>query len=197
MPACYNRNDGRGQKRIGNMKGFNLLIAFLALVGVGWLITFLVGLYIMISVPDDSIAARTGQFGDVFGWVNSLSSGIALIGVAWTIFHQDKERQDSLRSQNEMLEMQSRSAKITALRAALEIKNAAKKIFEQGRNMKTMEIAGENRDVAEYGLELLNKQIGSLDQMINDELEALHPNWMEVLNTNHREVHDNERRRHS
>lgn len=39
--------------------------------------------------------AKAGAFGDSFGWLNTVFSGLAFVGVVWTLAHQREELKDS------------------------------------------------------------------------------------------------------
>ena len=64
-----------------------------------WLLTGLITIVSYLGVPDSP-----GSFGDMFGSVNTLFSGMALAGIVYTIFNQKKEFQlqrEELRLQRE------------------------------------------------------------------------------------------------
>ena len=61
-----------------------------------------------ILLPNDQTSAIKGQFGDSFGAVNALFSGLAFVGVIWAIMKQQEElelhRDDLQNTQEEMKE---------------------------------------------------------------------------------------------
>ncbi|MEY9096262.1 hypothetical protein [Paenibacillus sp. RC84] len=69
-----------------------------------WLLTGIITIVSYLGVPDSP-----GTFGDMFGSVNALFSGMALAGIVYTIFIQKKEFQ----LQREELKLQREESKLT------------------------------------------------------------------------------------
>lgn len=69
---------------------------------------WLVNLLILINSKDTEILGNRGTFGDMFGAVNALFSGLAFGGIIWTILLQRNElklqREESKQSRNEAIE---------------------------------------------------------------------------------------------
>lgn len=63
-----------------------------------WCATFAWGLYVHFG-HDDQHAAKWGQFGDLFGVVNSMASGAALLGLVITLLYQRKESETAREAQ--------------------------------------------------------------------------------------------------
>ncbi|GKS15082.1 hypothetical protein YDYSY3_60820 [Paenibacillus chitinolyticus] len=85
----------------GRIIRFGLLMAIPILL---WLLTGLFTIVSYLEVPDSP-----GTFGDMFGSVNALFSGMALAGIVYTIFIQKKEFQ----LQREELKLQRKESKLT------------------------------------------------------------------------------------
>jgi len=69
-----------------------------ALVGVCVLALLITNVSLVIGLTwpmSEFSIAKAGAFGDSFGWLNSVFSGLALLGVAWTLLHQQDELKDS------------------------------------------------------------------------------------------------------
>lgn len=63
-----------------------LLMNALLVVGLTWPVT-------------EYSVAKAGALGDSFGWLNSVFSGFAFLGVVWTLLHQQQELVDARASQ--------------------------------------------------------------------------------------------------
>jgi len=83
-------------------KEYNFLSIFFTLCLASVLITLLYGFFVVLAVPGGS--AEKGAFGDMFGGLNSLFSGLAIAGVIITILIQKQElnltRDELIRSAN-------------------------------------------------------------------------------------------------
>lgn len=95
-------------------QGFSawLAIGMFIFVVVAW-VGSIYGISYFVSHHDsdhlDSLLARQGQFGDQFGAVNALFSGLAFAALIYTIYLQRieiKQTQDEMKSQNETLTLQ-------------------------------------------------------------------------------------------
>jgi len=107
------------------------------IAGVAWLITLIVTLVVFFRTCD-ATAARWGQFGDAFGTVNALFSGLALLGVVYAILLQREDieiqRLDlkaSVDAQREAAVAQTSQARIAALSAALAAKKEMVESLEE------------------------------------------------------------------
>lgn len=99
-----------------------------AIVLMAWLVILVITL-VMFFTACDATAARWGQFGDAFGTVNALFSGLALLGVVYAILLQREDieiqRLDlkaSVEAQQQAAIAQTSQARIAALSAALAAK---------------------------------------------------------------------------
>lgn len=107
------------------------------IVGVAWLTILVVTLVVFFGKCDPT-AARWGQFGDAFGTVNALFSGLALLGVVYAILLQREDieiqRLDlkaSVDAQREAAVAQTSQARIAALSAALAAKKETAESLEE------------------------------------------------------------------
>jgi hypothetical protein len=97
------------------------LVSVLALVVFFWLIELAITLMFWRQGSAD-LLARWAQFGDAFGMVNSLFSGVALLGAIAALAMQRSDMEDSAAAQREAALSQTQQARIAALTAALESK---------------------------------------------------------------------------
>lgn len=102
-----------------------------------------------------SILSQCGQFGDMFGFVNTFFSGLAFVGIVYTIFLQRKD----LELQREDLELTRKELKLTTE----ELKRSAKAQEESEKALKNQ------ADIATKTA-LLN----AANSILKNSLEGLH-----------------------
>ena len=130
------------------------LIAALIVISL-WLICFWLGITFL---PD---WATRGQFGDLFGAVNALFSGLAFSGLIYAIFLQRKElslQRQELRLQREEME-KSRAAlsqQAEAQIAAIEVSGLQAQIDSQKLQAEAFNLGGPGR---------IKKNIESIDNL--------------------------------
>jgi hypothetical protein len=107
-------------------------VVFGFVIGV-WLVTFVTGVILWCT---STTTDQYGQFGDLFGVINALFSGLALSGIALSLILQREDIDESLKSQREAAAAerdaadalresavaQTRQSRIASLAAALEAK---------------------------------------------------------------------------
>jgi len=84
-----------------------ILLAFIVVLII-WVLSAVLIVYVLLPAEDGAWALR-GQFGDMFGAVNALFSGLALTAIAITVYLQYrdlKEQGEVLKKQSELLEFQ-------------------------------------------------------------------------------------------
>ncbi|MCD6365303.1 MAG: hypothetical protein J7M14_05455 [Planctomycetes bacterium] len=125
---------------------------------------------------------RYGLFGDSFGAVNSLFSGLALIGVVLAIFLQREDlklqREDfraSLDAQERAVRMQQFQVRIAALSSALQAKESIKSVFEAERGKTTTVVDGQETDSVELAIKIANTNAMKINMQLNTELEKMYP----------------------
>ncbi|MBX3384508.1 MAG: hypothetical protein KF864_13480 [Phycisphaeraceae bacterium] len=107
------------------------------IVGGAWLTMLGITLVVFVNACESTVA-RWGQFGDAFGTVNALFSGLALLGVVYAILLQREDieiqRVDlkaSVEAQKEAAVAQASQARIAALSAALAAKKETAESLEE------------------------------------------------------------------
>lgn len=86
-------------------------------VGAIWLVCFAVATWRALASPSESGMATFGQFGDTFGSINALFTGLALVGLGYTVLQQQKQlqQQESDSQENHRaLEREKREQFLTA-----------------------------------------------------------------------------------
>lgn len=106
-----------------------LLVSVIVVIALWYLTPYLVNW--LVPVNTDAIAAR-GQFGDMYGFITSLFSGLTIIGLVYTIIQQ----QDDLRLAREANKQQRIDAQtnIEALNLARDEMALTKTAVEQSAN---------------------------------------------------------------
>ncbi|UZH54868.1 putative phage abortive infection protein [Salinimicrobium tongyeongense] len=166
---------------MSNEKNENKLVGLYILLGIVFIvwIASLLGLNQLISDPE-----RKGQFGDSFGAINSLFSGLALAGIIYTIYLQKKElslqrkelsdTREEFKTQNKTLSLQRfENTFFHLLELHHQIVNAIDidiyknkpisaltlKSVERKEKIEKDKITLKGRDVFKYSFEQVNYQI--------------------------------------
>jgi hypothetical protein len=83
----------RRNEMIAWVKQHPLIVLVAAVVTSVWLGWFVIWLRKAITSPTESEMAKFGQFGDTFGSINALFTGLALIGIVYTVLQQQRQLQ--------------------------------------------------------------------------------------------------------
>lgn len=137
-------------------KTYLLIFTFvLVFLWAGWLLS------VLQRIPNYKIQ-NLGLLGDSFGLINALFSGLALIGVVWSLIIQRKDFQQQLREFKESKQVQKNAVKVQILTAQI---NAESSILD-GWNSQFA--AGKNA-VRREGQVSLKRKINSKE----NEIESL------------------------
>lgn len=185
---------------MSNEKNENKLVGLYVLLGIViivW-IASLFGLNQLISDP-----ARKGQFGDSFGAINSLFSGLALAGIIYTIYLQKKElslqrkelsdTREEFKTQNKTLSLQRfENTFFHLLQLHHQIVNAIDidiyknkpirvtlKMVERKEKIEKDKITLKGRDVFKYSFEQVNYQIKKYE----DDFDKIYMNYWPIVQT--------------
>ena len=154
-----------------------IIVASIVAIGL-WVVVLCITLGVFFCGAEGT-ASRWGQFGDAFGVVNALFSGLALLGVIAAVLLQREDLDASLKAQRETNEAQRTGAKIAALAAALEAKSRARELFEKERTEKRFETASEQSDLAEIACQIIVQQVMEINSILDNEVDKLQPGFME------------------
>jgi hypothetical protein len=141
-----------------------LTIAALIIIGL-WLVTPFI-LFKVFPAPSDR-----GTFGDLYGSINSLFSGLALLGVIAAIFLQHKELslstielRKSAQSLKQQVELAAMTARIQALPTLIQAQKQRIKVLG-GRGY-------EDFSESDYSLSVLERKISELNHIIINSPQA-------------------------
>ncbi len=155
-----------------------------AIVGVAWLVILAITL-VMFFTACDATAARWGQFGDAFGTVNALFSGLALLGVVYAILLQredlELQRKDlraSIKAQEDAALAQANQARIAAMTAALSAKQYISESLAEAAKLGSgvTKIKGRELGLADV-VEHYKKQMLKIDSLLEGELAKAVPEY--------------------
>ncbi|MBL9140460.1 MAG: hypothetical protein JNK53_01220 [Phycisphaerae bacterium] len=154
------------------------------IVGAAW-VTVLIATLVVFFGACDATAARWGQFGDAFGTVNALFSGLALLGVVYAILLQRedlelqrKELRASIKAQEDAALAQASQARIAAMTAALSAKQyISESLAEAAKHGSGVtKIKGRELGLADV-VEHYKKQMLKIDSLLEAELAKAVPEY--------------------
>lgn len=132
------------------------------LVGVGICSLLLLNVLVVIGLTwpvTEFSVAKAGALGDSFGWLNSVFSGLAFLGVLWTLLHQQEE----LKEARESVRLERFEATFFELLSMLR------------RNLDDIRIARPGGGEAVVGVEALSHFSREFTEKLNK-----HSRWLEV-----------------
>lgn len=142
-----------------------------------WLVVLAISLWVFCRHGADA-SSRWGQFGDAFGVVNALFSGLALLGIVAALLMQREdidlqleEMRESVAAQKAAAEMQERRARIAALAEMLRACEVLADFYGKNEEQPTTYFADKPNPPTKK--QLTEKKIPALVEKLEGELAAL------------------------
>lgn len=153
------------------------LIGFIGVVLFLWLVVIAVSLWVFMCGSAER-AAKWGQFGDAFGIINSLFSGLALIGVVAALVLQREDIDASIRAQEDAAKAQASQARIAAMAAALTAMERRAESLTIAAKSEPTSVKIKDRPVQLLDIvESLKKDMLEIDYLLDKELRVLVPDY--------------------
>ncbi len=150
----------------------------LGLIATGlWFMILSIALGILFF-GDANASAKWGQFGDAFGVVNALFTGIAMLGAIAAILVQREDLDASLKAQKESAEAQKEQTRLAILVAALDGKRTVvaglEGMLRSGAG--NAEVRAKLLELAEV-LPQMKKDVLAINGLLDRELRRLVPEY--------------------
>lgn len=164
---------------MASLRNRPLFHTIVVLVLLFWLVALGASIAVWQSGSAD-LSAKWGQFGDAFGVVNSLFSGVALIGAIAALALQRSDMEESAQAQRVAAHAQTTQARVAALAAVLESKEFIvthlRQQLEKGPQAVPIMRGGRKYDLATLADEIA-RELLQVNELLDSELKQLVPEY--------------------
>lgn len=167
-----------------------LFLTIVVVVLLVWLAELAVSLGVWLA-DSPELSAKWGQFGDAFGMVNSLFSGVALLGAIMALALQRSDMEDSANAQREAAQSQIHQSRVAALAAVLTskefiVEHVRRRLAEGASGVPIMK--DRKYDLATIADEV-SRDLLQVNELLDAELKQLIPEYNpEAIPWRHREA---------